>query len=317
MQVVILIPCSERKFIKPDKNMCAQHLTTGPIGHVAHAWGMRMRSTTHRFRPNEIYCGRAYQEGRKAANCLNAELIVISAGYGIVKENDEIAPYSLTVSTGKLDSISRKVNRAEWSLKRWWKMLGENTPATANLSQLLAHSDPDLILNSLSTRYTGLIQDELTSISSKLKQRMRLFCSATNPYVPTDLVDNIMPYDVRFNGPDSPIRGTMSDFSCRAAHHFAQSIQSGMIRGVNLDEDKFNLLDMMKTWTPPNLPHRIRQTDEEVIEFILNSWHQTGGLSGNSLRHLRNSGFACEQGRFRNLFKRAVDRCNLSQGNDT
>ena len=311
MRVVIFIPCSSRKQIKPKKNMCARDLTGGSIGHVAHSWGIRLSSATQKMHPDRIYCGRSFREGRKAANCLDAELVVISAGYGLVREQDEISPYSLTVASGQVDSISRKIHRSDWSPNAWWKMLGKNTLAVTDLSLLLTKTKPDLILMSLSAGYTKLIEDELRNLTQNQRLRLRIFCPGTNPHVPSILDANILPYDNRIDGKDSPNRGTMSDFSCRALHHFAHSIGSGIIKGVNLEEDKSSLLKLMADWSPPKKLRRNRQTDEEIIAFILNAWHRTGGLSGATFRLLRGSGFACEQGRFRDLFRLAASRRNL------
>jgi hypothetical protein len=61
----------------------------------------------------------------------------------------------------------------------------------------------------------------------------------------------------------------------------------------------------MSTWRAPNIPLRERLTDEEVVHFILEHWEETAGRSGVSLRLLRDSGLACEQSRFRDLFRRA------------
>ena len=69
-----------------------------------------------------------------------------------------------------------------------------------------------------------------------------------------------------------------------------------------------DLIALMAGWTPPVKPHRKRQTDGEIIAFILDAWCRTGGSSGASLRLLRNSGRACEQGRFRDLFGCAANQ---------
>ena len=265
-----------------------------------------MRHATPKLRPDRLYCGRAFLEGRKAASCLDAEFFVISAGYGLVSERDEVAPYSLTVVPGKADSIARKVPRSEWLPNTWWRMLGENTPAKTDLRALLAQTEPDLILMSLSAGYAHLIADELQVLMPDLKPRLRIFCAGDNSRVPPAVADNIMPYDARLDGPDSPIRGTMSDFSGRALHHYARGVRDGVIKGMNLTEDKTDLVTMMAGWTPPNRPRRERQTDEEIIAFILDAWCRTGGRSSTSLRLLKDSGRACEQGRFRDLFSRAA-----------
>jgi hypothetical protein len=49
------------------------------------------------------------------------------------------------------------------------------------------------------------------------------------------------------------------------------------------------------------------KSDLEIIDVIVASLAKTGGRVGRSLRHLRDvEGIACEQGRFKNLFKQAL-----------
>lgn len=265
-----------------------------------------MSDATLKWPPDRVYCGRSYQEGRAAAHRLDAELVVISAGYGLVSERDEVAPYSLTVVSGKADSIANKVPTSEWSPNAWWRALGENTPAKTRLCTLLTQIEPDLILMSLSAGYAQLVADELRALTQNLKPRLRIFCAGTNPPIPHLVGNNIMPYDDRLDGPHSPIRGTMSDFSCRALHHYARCLRDGLIRGVNLVEDKADLVSMMAGWASPEKPRRKRQTDEKIVTFILDSWCQTGGRLSTSFRLLKDSGHACEQGRFSNLFRQAI-----------
>ena len=286
--------------------MCAQNLTAGRINLVAQAWGQRLRDAIPKFHPDDLYCGRAFLQGRKAANCLDAELFVISAGYGLVSERDKLAPYSLTVLPGKADSIARKVPRSEWSPNSWWRMLGGNTPAETDLCAMLAQRQFDLILMSLSAGYAHLIADELRRLAPDQKPRLRIFCAGGNPHLPPVVADNMMPYDARLDGPDSPIKGTMSDFSGRALHHYARCVMDSVVKGMNLAEDKTDLMTMMAEWTPPDRPSRERQTDEEIIAFILNAWSGTGGSLSTSLRLLRDSGRACKQERFHDLFCRAA-----------
>ena len=286
--------------------MCARSLTSGSLDHVAQTWGKRIRGATPKLHPGRLYCGRAFMEGQKAAGCLGAGLTVISAGYGLVSEQEEIAPYSLTVVPGNTDSIARKVPRSEWAPNAWWRTLGENTPAKINLRTYFEKREPDLILISLSAGYAYLLQDEFQDLTPDQKLRLRIFCAADSSVVLPTVVDNVMPYDARLDGPDSPIRGTMSDFSGRALHHYARRVRDGIIRGTDLSEDRADLMTLTKDWGYPYRPRRKRQTDGEIITFILRNWSRTGVSTSASLRLLRESGYACEQGRFRDLFNRAI-----------
>ncbi len=315
MRALVLVPCSERKRFSPAMPMRAQTLPAGPLDLVARSWGLRAQNATPKLRPDRLYRGRTFLEGRKAAKCLGAELVVISAGYGLLSEQDEVAPYSLTVLPGKADSILGKVHHSEWLPSAWWRMLGEHTPAETDLCALLEQRKPNLILMSLSAGYALLIADQLQILTPDQKARLRIFCAGAGSHVPRVVADNIMPYDARLDGADSPIRGTMSDFSGRALHHYARCVRDGNIKGMNLAEDKTDLAALTANWAPPNKTCRIRQTDREIVAFILDTWCRTGGSSSASLRLLRQSGRACEQGRFRILFRQVANRRDAHQKN--
>jgi hypothetical protein len=50
------------------------------------------------------------------------------------------------------------------------------------------------------------------------------------------------------------------------------------------------------------------KSDREIIDVIVASLAETGSQAGRTLRHLRDvKGIACDQGRFKNLFKQALE----------
>lgn len=255
--------------------------------------------------PSEIYCGRAYQEAARAAGSLSAELVVISAGLGLVRESDSIPSYSLTVAPGKQDTIQRKLDAERVSPEVWWGVLRQSKPAILGLRGLFQKMDAPLVLLSLSANYARLIKEELSGLADDDVRRLRIFGAGIGEYLPTNLSGSVMPYDARFNGPKSPLKGAMSDFGSRALHHYSQCLLEGTIRGLNASQDHADLSRLMSDWVMPETPVRKKLSDKQVIDFILENWQKTEGRSGFSHRLLRGSGFACEQGRFRDLFKRA------------
>ena len=286
--------------------MCAQNLQSDNIDYVARDWGKRMSCAAPRWSPDRLYCGRSFCEGRSAARCLDANLYVISAGYGFVSPGDKVAPYCLTVVSDHVDFVGRKISATQWSPNAWWRALGANTDVNTSLRTILEKEKPDLILMALSISYAHLIVDELRDLTSEFKTRLRVFCVGETSGVLSIIENNVMPYDNRFDGPDSPIRGTKSDFSCRALHHYAQCLRDGLIQGESLAEDKVELASVMADWKSPEKQSRKRQTDEEIMAFISDIWDKTSGRSSISLRQLRDSGRSCEQGRFSKLFRKVA-----------
>lgn len=274
-----------------------------------------MRSANDRVTPDHLYCGRAYKEAREASNLLKAELCVVSAGHGIVRQDQAIAPYGLTVAAGKRDSVQSKVIDTEWSVTKWWQALGEHSSANVSLSDYIGELAPDLLLISLSENYAKLLGEELSGLDEGCVQKIRVFGVGLASHLPESIEPCLMPYDVRLNGPDSPISGTMSDFSTRALHHYAMSFEHGNIEGRSLGDDQRCIAKELEAWSPPETPVRNKMSDSDVVNFILENWGATNGRSGASLRRLRDSGNACEQGRFKDLFKiAAADRVESEKG---
>ncbi len=305
MRTIVLIPCTDRKRREPSEDLRARSLAPGNLSEVAGEWLDRIASATSKQPHGEVYCGRAYREAAKAAKQLSAELAVISAGLGVVRADQPIPSYSLTVAPGSDDTVLNKITCDGASADAWWNALKFRHEKIAGVQDLLRRESSALILMGLSASYARLIRDDLVGLSVAETERIRIFGAGITEHLPPSLAASVMPYDFRLNGPDSPIPGTMSDFASRALHHFAGCLRDGVLSAAQADDDRQELLWLMRDWRTPNLPVRKRMTDEEIVRFILDQWDETGGRSGVSLRLLRDTGHACEQGRFRDLFRRA------------
>lgn len=280
-------------------------MSAGSFEDIAKEWGRRVRSANDRVSPDRLYCGRAYKEARSASDLLEAELTVVSAGHGLVRPDDTIAAYGLTVAPGKRDSVQAKIIDADWNVTKWWQGLGEYTPAAVSLSSYFREVAADLVLIALSENYAKLLGEELAGLDEERAQSIRVFGAGLASYLPQHLQPCLMPYDVRLNGLDSPIRGTMSDFATRALHHYARGLKDGQIMGCSRDDDRRSISNTLQNWSIPEIPVRRKMSDDDVISFVLENWNATKGRSGASLRLLRDSGNACEQSRFKDLFKLA------------
>lgn len=311
----MIIPCTDRKRISPAEELCARDLSVGAYEDVAKDWGRRVRSANNRVKPDQLYCGRAFKEARDASTLLGAKLCVVSAGHGIIRQDQSIPPYGLTVASGKRDSVQAKITDSAWSSARWWQALGEYSTASVSLSDCFRDTSAELVLIALSKNYAKLLAEELAILDEDSVQRIRVFGAGLASHVPKNIEPCLMPYDVRLNGRDSPTRGTMSDFPTRALHHYAMRLECGQIEGRSLRDDKRSIANELEAWSVPEIPVRKKMSDADVVSFVLENWEATNGRSGASLRLLRESGNACEQSRFKDLFKLAVsDRFQPGKG---
>lgn len=313
--VLIIVPCTDRKRRKPAPNLSARNLPEVRISTLAKAWAERVSVQGDRVAARDLYCGRAFREAMDATELLNANLKVISAGLGIVDQDQEIPSYSATVTPGYPDSILKRIPFGTASSSDWWYALQSELPGVRGFRDEVKESRASLVLIALTEKYAEMIQSDLEDLDAEEIARLRVFGAGIAKHLPERLVPTVMPYDERFDGPQSPRPGTMSDFAPRALRHFADLLHSGQVLGEDLEADRSELERHMTGWLPREIPVRAKLSDDEVIEFIDASWEETGGRSQVTLRLLRDSGHACEQKRFRDLFHKAREQRRSQEAN--
>ena len=314
---LILLPCTGRKRISSQDGPRARDLPQGSVDFVASEWGKMLASADLVAKPHNLYCGRAWREGAHIARDLAAEPVVISAGLGLIRRNQKIPTYSLTVARGKQDSIERQISIEKWSPDLWWHALGKHTAAQVSFIDLFRNHSPTLVLLVLSANYALMVRQELEMLEDQDVRKLRIFGAGIDKHLPSNVTENVMPYDRRFDGPESPSSGTMSDFGSRAMGHFGRCILDGTIEGNSVEDDKQALKEVMSNWTYSDLPKRNKLSDDEVLAFVFDNWDRTKGRSQATLRLLRDSGLACEQGRFKTLFHGVREKLRKSEASVT
>jgi hypothetical protein len=304
MSALVVVPCTDRKRQAPDDDLMARNLPCGTLTDVADAWVERLHDAGPEFCFKNLYCGRAFREAVNAADGISANLYVLSAGLGVVSA-DECGPsYSLTVSPRNSDSISQRVSTSPFFPEQWWSHITTRATHPRSLKTLFLENEGPILM-ALSSNYATMIKGELEALTPNVRSRLRLFGMAIDRYLPPELLQNVMPYDARLNGPDSPLPGTLSDFSSRALRHFADGISSREFKAKDPLQDAKSVTACLAGLDYPEVPRRARRSDKEIVVFINKNWSEMEGRSGRMLRLLRDSGLACEQSRFRDLFKEA------------
>jgi len=293
---VIITTCTnrKRKAVSDELRICA--LKPTGLAEVAGQWGRRLASADELHLPAAIYGGRGFQEARSVASALDARLLIVSAGLGLIDAIDEIPSYACTIVTGVSDSVASRVEGA-FSSAQWWSALNRVSPFGLTLHDAVDGSD-GLIFAALSDAYIEMVADDLLALPSDVLGRLRLFTRAPLERVKAGLRPFVMPYDERLDGPDSPIPGTISDFSGRALRHFADAIFSPDDRR-SLAEHTQAVHSAVAKWRKPERPVRLRLEDEAILSIMRNHWGDPKGMSLPRLRGEFN--VACEQGRYAGL----------------
>jgi hypothetical protein len=283
--------CTSRKRRPPQ--VSGSKLPRGAQSLVSAAWLRALRKAAPERSASDLYAGRAFATARRAAEFLGADLIVASAGLGIVRGDTVIPSYDLTLARG---GIRSRVTGA-FDLAAWWIVVSHGPYATELASQLRGRP---LILVCLSRAYAPLI---VSTLKSACPNTLRIFGAGLEAVLPLTLKTCLLPYDDRLA---ALTPGTRADFAQRALLHYVTSIYGEST--MSLDQDKTAVrAALAKLPKPPRGPKRPSVDDATVRAVIKRLLPTIGRRRSVMLRHLRTvEGIACEQSRFNRLFSEVV-----------
>src|SRR4051794_9693682 len=97
MQLIAVTTCTDRKRYPCLPRLSATNLPTGPQSAVVSDWLKRIRSAQAAGPAHDVYCGRSFQEAATAARAGRADFRIISGGLGLVRGDQNIPSYSLSL----------------------------------------------------------------------------------------------------------------------------------------------------------------------------------------------------------------------------
>ena len=312
-RILLFTTCTNRKrnFGQPIPR--ASSLSPNNQQALLNQWLSRLSQERPTQKASEVYCGRAFSEICKARDESSGHIWIISAGLGLVSENDPISCYNLTIGDSGPDSIRKKVVDEPFSPARWWHGLGASRNLINPISELVKKEDPKLAIFALSKAYAALIQQDLLSLSNIDLEKVRIIGVAVRGVLDERLQRLVMPYDERFDGPDGLSAGTRSDFSARAMRHFASLCQDERYGGQSPEDHKRLINEILDGRRFPVVPKRRRATDDEIKAVFLKHMHTLGRNSSKMLRVLRDTEkIACEQSRC----ARILEMINQERGSE-
>jgi hypothetical protein len=299
----ILINCSKRKRIAPDAGLCAGTLDRGSLDAVSRGWDERIALSKPLIEAGRLYSGRQFHEALQAKHALNAEMLILSAGLGVLLPCDLVPSYGLTVVPGSSDNVLKMVD-GDVSAADWWRALTARPDRFRTLNaaiKQIGHSE-DLLLIALPSPYLAMVEHELEQFSRERLSRTRIFTGQSFRFRTARLNHHLMPYDARLDGPNSPAPGTTTDFASRALRDFATAVLP-FAPDETPEKHAEVVLSRIDQWAFAVRPRRERQSDADLRDVIRASWGDAGGSASQMLRWLRAElGLACEQGRMRDLY---------------
>jgi hypothetical protein len=300
---VLIVGCTNRKRRPAEAGLSASDLPFGSFESLGHSWRERTLKAPRHLTAKDLYCGRGVSEPQKVAKNRPVDLRIASAGLGLVSLDSLVPAYNLTISRKSDEAIQRRVEGEVSSLTEWWAQVCSPVNPIASL---VREYQGRVVILAMPSTYIELVAGDLGTLTNSELNAVRII-SGSIPFELGRLSKCVLPYDHRLDGPDSPIRGTRTDFAVRAASHFIEScVGSGRTSLVVHRQRVIAALDKMR---PPALHRRTRKSDVEIVDLILQRWSGAEGRSTHLLRAIRDfEQVACEQSRFRRLYQVAAEQ---------
>ena len=298
---IVITTCTSRKRKPARSNLHALSLPAADLTTVAGEWCARIRAADARYPAADLYGGRGFKEANTVAERLGVPLLIVSAGLGLVSSDTAVPSYACTVIAGAPDSVLSRLSDGS-SASDWWRTISAALPTSSQVKAAFEASG-GLVLAALSEAYINLIAAELEALPAAARRRLRIFTRAPLHRISDSLKPLVMPYDDRLNGPDSPVRGTQSDFAGRALRHFADHILAEA-DARDAAEHAAAVIAAIANWSLPERHDRVRHDDPTLRTLIAEHWEFMGGSSSKLLPFFRRElNIACEQGRFAALVR--------------
>ena len=313
-ETIVITSCTSRKK-KVSTVLALQGAdAVGSLTALAQAWQRQVLAVGQGqlHAAGDLYGGRSITEARHTANSLSAPLHIVSAGHGLLRAEDRIPSYDVTVTPASHNPLYRCLVRLGRSPADWWPALIEVFGVKRSLTRLVTDSPRSLVLLAVPSIYLNLLSRELDSLSDDALSRLRVLTSSYGAStLSARLQAAVMPYDERLEGL-ADYAGTRSDFSQRALRHFV-AVLGG--HALPLETARQNVREAMRALHKPILPARERKTDDEIILLLGQNWNRLNGSSTALLRYLRDDALvSCEQSRFRSLHRHLLAELNEDSG---
>lgn len=301
--ILVVTNCTNRKRSSCAPITAPKVPKRAPLPVLLDAWLQKLNASRHRIEARRLYLGRSFSDAVAVSDRLNAQLLVVSAGLGLISGHEEIPHYNLTVSPGK-GSLLPVLNAANATPADWWQALNKKQGKPLPLSKLLAENPKAVALVALPSNYIGMLAGDFAALTPSALARLRIFTSEPGrAALPEHIRLVAMPYDDRLEG--SSYAGTRTDFPQRSLRHFVEVLKA---QGLPANPAARRVSEAIADMRKPELPPRARKSDEEIRILIKDNWATYDGSSSRLLRYLRDDVLvACEQSRFRDLWRDVRD----------
>lgn len=309
----IVANCADRKRLAvPGERRLGTHHAHGSVSRLSSFVKALSSARGDSVEAKDLYVGPYWAVVRELplvaeASRIAASLWVASAGYGLVPSNAKLHGYSATFRVGEADSVActaEPYSVAE-QVSAWWADLARwHGPArqTRRVTDLASAEPNAHVMVVASPRYVQAMADDLRGAAGILGSRLIVVTS--QEFGGGDsLSRNVVASEERLL---AEVQGARPALHARVARHILAGART---HGLDAEALRARYQKIAEAADFRPTPERQPMTDHEVKRFIKQELRTAPDLScTRALRVLRDGGRACEQKRFKNLFREVASR---------
>lgn len=294
--------CTAQKSVKPSIKQCLNNYQDNNyLDWLTQLGPYRKEEAT--VSVDELYTGQSFKIAKKTCEALNIEMHVLSAGFGLLDFKQRIPPYNASFSPSK-DKVPSPSNQ-------WWKKITTNEyfNFSRSVKDLFKEHPNDIFIICCGREYLFAIKDDLhdaiTSLSDTKKQLI-VICSDISK-MSAAIESNCIKSDSRFKNVPQQIFNNNSITDRTLTTHVGCVVMKKLVDGSTVNSIINELNELVKDVAPPTKPKRQQQSDEFILNFIERALKDTPNIGCASLlKQYQSQGNACQDTRFRALFKQVV-----------
>ena len=289
-KLTVVVACTGRKSAPATPECLVQHLPQRSLAERHDIWLRCLDKAPDKMPVSRLYAGDAWRRTEAVISAaatagFEPALFVASAGLGLVEASILAPAYGATFTTGHADSVADSVA----GKRDWW------TQFSIAKGKTLPRVGGDATLVVLSEAYASALDEDLTQLAATPGDHLLVGGSREVPGL-TRLRSDI--------GLRHKLGGTAMSLNLRMAEAWLKALTEPKL------SDTLTMSRWM-TWADGarRTEHYDRQplSDAQVLEFIHGLRSQQSAVPRTrALQILRESGLACEQTRFANLFAEGV-----------
>ena len=301
----VVVNCTARKSVR-DCRALMRDVHGLTLEERLESWlDLLSRGTEKNVKARELYCGDSWVNIIGAIDSIAMKspcrLWIASAGYGLVSDSDRLVGYSATFTKGVDDCVAR-FGIDSFTTGDWWNGLCRSSRegvSGLNSIEKVAEKYPlGPLIVVLSPDYLRAVESDLQKARGHLESPEKLIIISVGAQKKGVFESNYLPCDARLT---SALGGSRSSLNARLMRYIFENYGDS---GFDLKSVREMLTSLLKKQPPIRLFDRKKISDFEVSAFIRSIISlDSPGSHSSTLRSLRDQGMACEQKRFRKIFK--------------